>query len=124
MAEPPSESQTNEKAPKPDAPKTPAPPMFVWREYHGKLFAALFFLSLICLFLVQAPWASDTTGESQDQTTPPLAELLFGGYGASFVLLSIVMGVALIGGLFLAKEDPADEDEKPKEGGAKGGGPI
>ena len=123
MAEPPSESQTNEKAPKPDAPKTPAPPMFVWREYHGKLFAVLFFLSLICLFLVQAPWASDTTGESQDQTTPPLAELLFGGFGASFVLLSILMGVALIGGLFLAKEDPADEDEKTKEAGGNGGGP-
>jgi NADH:ubiquinone oxidoreductase subunit 6 (subunit J) len=97
--------------------------MFVWKEYHGKLVAVLFFLSLICLFLVQAPWATDTTGESQNQTTPPLAELLFGGFGASFVLLSIVMGVALIGGLFLAKEDPADEDEKTKKAGGNGGGP-
>ena len=123
MAEPLSDSPKNETAQKPDAPKAPAPPGFVWKEYHGKLLAVLFFLALVCLFLVQAPWASDTSGESQNQTTPPLAELLFGGFGASFVLLSILMGVALIGGLFLAKEDPADEDEKTKEAGGNGGGP-
>jgi NADH:ubiquinone oxidoreductase subunit 6 (subunit J) len=123
MAGPPSDSRKDEAARKPAAPKAPARPGFVWKEYHGKLIAVLFFLALICLFLVRAPWATDTTEQSQNQTTPPLGELLFGGFGASFLLLSIVMGVALIGGLFLAKEDPADEDEKHKEGGGKGGGP-
>jgi len=123
MAEPLSESRKNEAAQKPDAPKAPATPGFVWKEYHGKLLAVLFFLALICLFLVQAPWATDTTGESQNQTTPPLAELMFGGFGASFLMLSIVMGVALIGGLFLAKEDPADDEPGPKEGDGNGGAP-
>ena len=123
MAEPLSDSPKNDAAQKPDAPKAPAPPGFVWTEYHGKLLAVLFFLALICLFLVQAPWATESTGESLNQTTPPLAELMFGGFGASFVLLSMVMGAALIGGLFLAKEHPADEDEKNKEGDGKGGGP-
>lgn len=124
MAEPQPEEQKKEGAQGPEAPKAPAPAGFVWREFHGKLLAVLFLLALIATFLFQAPWASETTGESQNQTTPPLAELLFGGYGASFVLLSIVMGAALVGGLFLAKEDPAEDDQKPHNGDGKGGGPA
>jgi NADH:ubiquinone oxidoreductase subunit 6 (subunit J) len=81
----------------------------------------LFFMALVCLLLLQAPWASESTSESQNQTTPPLAELMFEGYGASFVLLSIVMGVAIIGGLFLAKEDPIEDERGPGKGDGDGG---
>ena len=87
-------------------------------EFHSKLLVVLFLATVLCLLLVEAPWAQETTDAAQNQTTPPLAELLFTGYGASFLLLSIVMGAAIVGGLFLAREDPAD-DEGPKGGGTR-----
>lgn len=87
-------------------------------EFYSKLLAVLFLAAVLCLLLVEAPWAQETTDAARNQTTPPVAELLFSGYGASFLLLSIVMGAAIVGGLFLAREDPAD-DEGPKGGGAR-----
>jgi hypothetical protein len=121
MAEPSSEPHKVDGAQKSDAPATRAPARPVWREFHYKLLAVLFLVALVGLFLLQVPWASESTSASQNQTTPPLAELMFEGYGASFVLLSIVMGAAIIGGLFLAKEDPAEDDQKPKNGDGEGG---
>jgi len=86
-------------------------------EFYSKMLAVLLLAAVLCLLLLEAPWASDVTDASRNQTTPPVAELLFSGYGASFLILSLVMGAAIIGGLYLAKEDPADEDH-PKGGGS------
>jgi hypothetical protein len=121
MAEPLSEPKKDEEAPRPsDAAAAPAPARPVWREYHSKLVAMLFLLAIMGMLILQVPWASETTSQSQNQTTPELADMMFEGYGASFVLLSIVMGAALVGGLFLAKEDPAEDDPKPADD-ARGG---
>lgn len=120
MAEPPPVPQANAVAKSTSmTPAAQAPPRPVWREFHVKVLAVIFFMALMGFLLAQVPWATDTTTESQQQTTPPLAELMFGGFGASFVLLSLVMGGAIIGGLFLAKEDPS-EDGSAKYG-ARGG---
>lgn len=95
------------------------PPASPFRtEFYSKLVAVLFLAAVLCLLLLEAPWAGETTDASRAQSIEPLAELLFTGYGASFLLLSIVMGAAIVGGLFLAREDPAD-DEDQKGGGAR-----
>jgi len=115
MAEPLPEPQKEGAAPLPsEAPATKAPARPILREFHAKLLAVLFFMALVSLLLIQVPWASESTSASQNQTTPPLAELMFEDHGESFVLLSLVMGVAIIGGLFLAKEDPAEDTQKPE----------
>jgi|GEM_PF-2130744 len=99
-----------------------APPAAPARtELYSKLLAVLFFMTLLTLMLLEAPWPTETTVASQEQTTPPLAELLFGEYGASFAMLSILMGVALFGGLFLAREDREEEEGAGDGGGAKAG---
>jgi len=97
-----------------DASAAKAPARSAFREIHAKQLAVLFIMALLSILLLQAPWASESTSASLNQTTPPLAELMFNGYGASFVLLSLIMGVALIGGLFLAKDDSAEDAQKPE----------
>ncbi|MGQ9583431.1 MAG: hypothetical protein ACUVV6_07970, partial [Thermoplasmatota archaeon] len=81
------------------------------REYWAKVLLSLFFMTLTLLLLSQAPWAGEAATESQNQTTTQLAEALFEGHGASLVILSLVMGAATIGGLYLAREDPLDGEE-------------
>jgi hypothetical protein len=82
-------------------------------EFSSKVLAVVFLLALMVLLLSQVPWASETAPASLEDTTGDLGEFLFESRGESFLLLSIVMGVAIIGGLFLAREDFGDDVEVP-----------
>ena len=80
-------------------------------ELNAKTLAVVFLVALMVLLLVLAPWAAEMSDSSQVDSTGRLAEALFEGQGVGFLLLSIVMGVAIVGGLFLAREDSEDDFE-------------
>lgn len=88
-------------------------------EFSSKVLAVVFLLALMVLLLSQVPWASETAPASLEDTTGDLGEFMFEGRGESFLLLSIVMGVAIIGGLFLAREDPPEDETEADEGDAQ-----
>ncbi|MEM4728743.1 MAG: hypothetical protein QXH42_03140 [Thermoplasmata archaeon] len=95
-------------------------------ELHGKVLLVLLFMALTAFLLIYPPWPLEPPLEAQNQSAAQLAKLMFGGHGAALVLLSLVLGAAILGGLFLAKEDPEDRGGGKGErasGGKKGGGP-
>ena len=85
-------------------------------EFYAKALVVLFFMGLLCLLLVQPPWALEPGEDAQNQTASELAESMFEVHGAGLVLISIVMGAGILGGLFLAREDGEDGEMEGREG--------
>ncbi len=104
------ESPAGKGAPAPAGEPAEARAAPVGREYYYKVVAVLLLAALTCLLLASAPWATETTTGSREQSTTQLAELMYGPFGSSFVMLALAMGAAMVGGMFLAREDPADDE--------------
>jgi len=86
----------------------------------------LLLFALIFYSIMESPWpdekqlykedASDDEGTDGDQErsdrdlTPDVADRMFEDYGLAVVTISLILGAAMLGGIFIAKIERVEED--------------
>ena len=70
-----------------------------------KLVIAVIFTLLIGYFILQSPWPLGIPEENSSPQTSAIGNYLFANYGTVFMALSLLLVAALLGAVFLAKEE-------------------
>ncbi len=70
-----------------------------------KLVIAIVFTLLMGYFILQSPWPQGIPEENSNPPTVAIGNYLFTNYGTVFMVVSLLLIAALLGAVFLAKEE-------------------